>query len=94
MKFKRLVTAIEDRTGRRPALSTALRWCQKGCRGIRLESWMVGGVRCTTDEAVDRFVQQLTAQTTQASQPPISCPDSSRVEEIKRASRLAERELA
>jgi hypothetical protein len=37
------------------------RWCLLGVRGIRLESVMVGGRRCTSIEALNRFFQAVTA---------------------------------
>jgi hypothetical protein len=38
-----LVDAVKQATGRRPHLSTVLRWCQRPNRyGIRLESWRIG----------------------------------------------------
>lgn len=42
------------------ALQTLHRWAAKGCRGIVLESICVGGVRCTSVEALQRFFDALT----------------------------------
>jgi len=56
-----LVDAVYAATGRRPHLSTALRWCFKGISGTRLESWKVGGRRLTTIDAVNAFVDATTA---------------------------------
>jgi hypothetical protein len=57
-----LVEAVEAATGRRPHLSTVLRWCQRRNRyGVKLESWMIGGRRVTSREAVRRFNEATTA---------------------------------
>lgn len=53
-----LAKAVERATGHRPHLSTILRWCGRGVRGTVLESWMVGGRRLTSVEAVNRFVSR------------------------------------
>lgn len=51
-----LVTAIDIATRRRVHLSTALRWCQRRNKyGVRLQSWMIGGRRVTSVEAVHRY---------------------------------------
>jgi len=42
-------------------VSTAHRWHLKGVRGVKLETFMRGGVRHSTDEAVDRFYAAITA---------------------------------
>jgi Protein of unknown function (DUF1580) len=50
------------RTGDKPVHPDTLhRWCLLGVRGIRLESVMVGGRRCTSIEALNRFFQAVTA---------------------------------
>ncbi len=58
-----LCEAVEQATGRRPHLSTCLRWCTRGSRGIRLESRVLGGRRLTSVPAVMRYM----AATTEAS---------------------------
>lgn len=42
-------------------VSTMHRWRQKGCRGVRLETFLRGGVRYTTLEAIERFFAATTA---------------------------------
>lgn len=42
-------------------VATIFRWANRGCRGVRLETFMVGGRRFTTVEAFGRFVAQTTA---------------------------------
>ena len=56
-----LVEAVQKATGRRPHLSTVLRWCQRPNRyGIRLESWLVGGRRVTSVERVRLYTERTT----------------------------------
>ena len=51
-----LVEAVHKGTGLRPHLSTVQRWCQRRNRfGNRLESWIIGGRRYTSVEAVHRY---------------------------------------
>ncbi|HWB11540.1 MAG TPA: DUF1580 domain-containing protein [Pirellulales bacterium] len=45
----------------RPHLATVWRWCQRGVRGIKLETIVVGGRRFTTVEALERFITRTTA---------------------------------
>ncbi len=44
-----------------PHSATVWRWCLKGTRGVKLESWIRGGQRVTTPEAVERFLLALNA---------------------------------
>ncbi|MDG2388392.1 MAG: DUF1580 domain-containing protein [Planctomycetaceae bacterium] len=56
-----LVEAVQKVTGRRLHLSTVLRWCQRPNRhGLRLESWIVGGRRLTSIQAVQRYIDANT----------------------------------
>ena len=50
-----------SRSGKKVNLATAWRWQQRGCRGIRLESILVGGQRYTSLEALQRFAEATTA---------------------------------
>ena len=56
-----LVDAVELATGRRPHLSTVLRWCSRGSRGYRLESRVLGGRRFTTVKFVLQYLDNVTA---------------------------------
>jgi IS30 family transposase len=47
---------LPKRHGRKIHYSTIYRWINKGTRGRILESTLVGGIRYTTVEAVQRFV--------------------------------------
>ena len=46
---------------RRPGFSTWWRWSTRGIRGVKLETILIGGRRCTTAEAVARFFEHTTA---------------------------------
>ena len=41
--------------------STVHRWHLRGCRGVRLETLMVGGIRHTSHQALERFFDRITA---------------------------------
>jgi hypothetical protein len=47
------------RRGRKTHVSTLFRWTTVGCRGVVLESIQVGGTRCTSREALQRFFERL-----------------------------------
>src|SRR3954454_23171048 len=42
-----------------PSLATLYRYTTRGCRGVVLESVQIGNVRCTSVQAVDRFIERL-----------------------------------
>ena len=58
MEATRLLPA--RRKGKKPHLSCIYRWTISGCRGVILESIQVGGTRCTSKEALGRFLEALT----------------------------------
>jgi len=76
------------RKGKRPAVSTIYRWAQRGVRGVRLETLQVGGTKCTSIEALQRFCERLTRANGPAPEAP---PSPAR---RRRAAERAERELA
>ena len=47
------------RRGRKTHVSTLYRWAMAGCRGVVLESIQIGGTRCTSREALQRFFERL-----------------------------------
>src|SRR5262245_4960003 len=49
------------RQGRKTSVATIHRWATVGLRGIRLEALQVGGTRCTTVQALQRFFDRLSA---------------------------------
>ena len=48
------------RKGKRPAKSTLYRWTENGVNGVRLEFLQCGSTRCTSVEALQRFLERLT----------------------------------
>lgn len=46
--------------GKAVAFQTLFRWATKGCRGVVLESICIGGTRCTSKEALQRFFDGVT----------------------------------
>lgn len=52
---------LPRRNGRKVHYSTIFRWVTKGARGRVLESTLVGGVRYTTVEAIERFLHLRSA---------------------------------
>ncbi len=53
--FKDLPGWCKRNLGRRVAPSTLHRWRLRGCRGIKLETLLIGGTRTTSAEALQRF---------------------------------------
>ena len=49
------------RRGRKVSYSSLYRWAASGRRGVKLETIFVGGTRCTSREALQRFCDALTA---------------------------------
>ena len=47
--------------GKAIAFQTLHRWATKGCSGVVLETIFVGGCRCTSAEALQRFFKGITA---------------------------------
>jgi hypothetical protein len=91
-KFLPLPEAVELATGRRPHISTAMRWITRGSRGVVLESHLLGGRRLTTVDAVHRFVHAVTAaSTTGLVPPPPETPHSAKKRSKKAADMLANR---
>jgi hypothetical protein len=75
-------------SGKGVHVSTLWRWSFRGVRGIRLETVLIGGIRYTSREALERFVASTTAAadgTTAATRTP---------KQRQRAIEAAERELA
>lgn len=46
---------LPKRNGKKVHYSTVYRWANKGTRGRKLESHLIGGIRYTTLEALERF---------------------------------------
>jgi hypothetical protein len=59
--FAKLPAEMERLTGDRIHRATAERWRMRGCRGVRLETVLIGGKRYCSSEALQRFVEATTA---------------------------------
>lgn len=57
------------RAGKKPHTATLYRWTTRGCKGIVLESLAIGGTRCTSREALQRFFERLSGLPSGCSQP-------------------------
>lgn len=55
------LTKAADFVPSRPHCATIWRWATKGCRGIKLQTWLLGGKRVTTPAALEEFLQKLNA---------------------------------
>ena len=65
------------RMGQKPHIATLYRWSTRGVRGVVLETVQVGGTRCTSVEALQRFIESLSIQTpTGQAGPPRRPPES------------------
>ena len=76
------------RGGKRPHVSCIYLWCQCGCKGIKLEVLQVGGTKCTSLEALQRFYERLSAVAS-GEAPPVRT-----VKQRERAAAKANDELA
>jgi len=79
---------VPSRSGRGVNVSTIWRWGQRGVKGIRLETLLIGGIRYTSDEALHRFFAETTAAANGDS-PPVQTNT-----QRERAIAAADRELA
>lgn len=84
--FRELPKRLQEMTGgKRPHISTCHRWVQKGIRGNRLETVLVGGQRLTSYEAVNRFIQTITAAASGISDQAPQQPSAQRERDIATA---------
>src|SRR5262245_39946892 len=97
--YKNLGTFAQDaklipsrRKGRKCHVSTLFRWSSAGCRGVVLESIQIGGSRCTSAQALQRFFERLSQRV--QSTPSDRIADKLRTEEQrKKAAKKAGDEL-
>lgn len=59
---------LPRRSGKKVHYSTLYRWATKGARGRKLETVLVGGVRYTSLEALERFITAPLAKSTMPDQ--------------------------
>jgi Protein of unknown function (DUF1580) len=72
--------------GQRVSIPTMWRWCVRGVHnGIRLQSVLVGGRRCTTRRWVQNFIDAMTRAS------PIPAPDSMKLRTPSQRHRASER---
>lgn len=60
----------DRRSGSRLAVSSLYRWALQGVRGHRLETLKIGGQRCTSLAALERFFQTLSQPSPAPAAPP------------------------
>ena len=87
---------LPKRRGGRPvSVSCVYRWSVgRGCRGIRLETTQVGGTRATSREAIQRFFDRLSQQSS-ANHPSTPLPSAKEMPNRRRdAIRGADRRCA
>lgn len=75
------------RAGKKTSLSTICRWINAGVAGVRLETIHLGGVRCTSKQALQRFFDAVSAA--RAGDAPASDPASPSPGKPKPATRSA-----
>jgi len=76
----------------RPDISTIWRWAVKGCRDVKLETYVFAGRRLTTVEALDRFRERTEQAATGRSPARASVPSArQRQKQSAEATRRAKR---
>lgn len=91
-KLMPLPQAVETATGRRPHLSTCLRWAKRGCRGIKLECQVLGSRYLTSPDAVLRFLDATTSEKLETDErPPVVSPRQQAKSAASSAAKLAKR---
>lgn len=78
--------SLPGRNGRKVHISTLYRWTTRGLKGVRLETVHVGGIVCTSQEALQRFCDRL-------SESDVTRPKHKEHPSRKRAIELAEQQL-
>jgi len=61
LTIRQAAALIGKMTGRTPYLNTVYRWCVKGTRGVKLQSFCVGRIRFVTVAALERFIDLCSA---------------------------------
>jgi hypothetical protein len=57
---------LPRRRGGKPVnVATLHRWAMHGCKGVKLETIQIGGIRCTSLGALQRFFDALTSAATE-----------------------------
>ncbi len=71
----------------RPHVATVWRWIQRGVRGVKLDTVLIGGKRYTSTEAIARFIGGTTAASDPTPNATPAARSKSRQEAIERAER-------
>lgn len=79
----RLLTKASADVPGNPHVSTLIRWWQRGVRGVRLETILVGGRRYTSIEAVQRFITRL-SESPASHYPPLSRQRQREIDDVER----------
>ena len=76
VQFSKIPEWCETHLGKPVNRSTVFRWKTRGARGVKLESFLAGGTRFTTEEALLRFFAGSTANADGAAAAPLSSTSS------------------
>jgi len=71
----------------RPHVATVWRWIQRGVRGVKLDTVLIGGKRYTSTEAIARFIGGTTAASDPTPTSTTPSRSKAREAEIERAER-------
>ena len=55
------ISKAREHVPSKPHTATIWRWVLTGCRGVRLETLLIGGKRYTSEDAIRRFFAETTA---------------------------------
>lgn len=82
------------RAGKRPHVSVLYRWATNGLRGHRLETVQVGGTKCTSIEALQRFFNRLGGEGNAVNVDPSSPADRPKTSRRQREAEIRRAEAA
>lgn len=66
------------RFGKKPSPATIWRWRLHGCRGVKLECVLCGGIWCTTAAAFAEFIRAQTEAASHSAEPAGELPASTK----------------
>ena len=66
LSFCQAARVVAHARGGSVHVSSLYRWAGKGLKGVRLEWIQVGGRRCTSHEALGRFIRAISSPCSQA----------------------------
>lgn len=56
------LSQLEEMLPTKPSYLTVRKWAQEGCRGVKLQTWLIGDRRVTTKEAVEAFIKAVSIE--------------------------------